>query len=1295
MRKTRSVLSKGVLALSKTALTPKQLIQRLRDANDELQGLDQSDNSRKIVSQIQHDLGNKTLLAHTNGGVQVLVCCCIAEILRIHAPDSPFDLDQLSKIFRLMFKQFRKLNAVDNPYYDQYCTLLKKVAQVNSICLMADLPDNQELIEELFEVFYGLAAKDNFPTRLLASITDMMAVVISEVKTISQTVLRYVLSAFLLHEAGDIPVATPTSNIHCPALVFSLTVCETNMELISRQLAQYFSEVLYDSTEKAKESSSANAKEELADQLLKIHRLSVRIWKFVPGLLGAIVGLFEEELKATDVHIRIIATETLGLIIHNTNPTKGVNFFTSHKSTWNLLLRKATDISPLVRGKLAEQIPKFIDSANNPTTETNTVITNLVCKGLMDVDERVRIKTCKSLSTIKFGDIKDRLCNKNLISTLNLNVREKSPEVRNLSIQILSNVYENYCKHETNSSFGTHSEIECEEIELMIKQIPSTILSLTYINDKNINYQVDISLFESLTPLAESSSRKRVDRLLQLFSTLDAKSKQSFFAINERQQNLAKVVDNFISLSEDYFTSSSQDVSQASFSGSIVQGKELILNKLDKIINWLVDSFPTNKNTYGCFDRLFKVNNTRIFQLMKICISPESDYNTIRSSMKELVIKLRDSANIQNNDGTPLVQDMVTNMKLLLYRSSGLLYNRSNIPVLISYVKDTYHDFNGPASEILVMISKVNPQVLRFHVDALVNLILESPEDPSEIIIPITTNLKTLYNFFKVFPELFPSEVRFIEKLKRISLRGSPKIARYCIKIIGVSPKKEIYCASIIHLIYPLDLDSPQFVTHLSIIAEICQIDSLSVQDKYGQITETLIKKVFKVNRNLNGSGLVDDTHESWLDDTTLDVEYRIHSIYEKLLGFRFLINKLKSQAYNVEEEDDDSERDRIMRLALPVLTLFISTIGNSGEIVRKECPSWPTPETYKLKLRLAAGLSILKLAKIPIYNQMIDPTTLRRLSFLLTDPNPHVRELFMNCLQRNINDGLISERFLAILYFIALEDKPEAKRGATMWIKSLFKRQEGKFIKFEKSLVRLIHIIAHHEHFISLLEGDKENNSSQIEAYTYAIKILIFCVKLIATSENISLLYYFANRVKQYRDATVNKEVYESDEASASDDGLPSVVLNLYRIADLALMIIKEYGEMKGWVIPTWPGKIKLPSDIFIAMSSASELQSIQGRVYITDRIQLQLKTIIKSEFVGLKRKHVLSDEKERKVTSKRTKTKRRKLEKPIPKSKQKVDNLPTRRSGRTTGMVNYAEVGSDEDEDEDQDEPSSADEA
>ena len=55
-------------------------------------------------------------------------------------------------------------------------------------------------------------------------------------------------------------------------------------------------------------------------------------------------------------------------------------------------------------------------------------------------------------------------------------------------------------------------------------------------------------------------------------------------------------------------------------------------------------------------------------------------------------------------------------------------------------------------------------------------------------------------------------------------------------------------------------------------------------------------------------------------------------------------------------------------------------------------------------------------------------------------------------------------------------------------------------------------------------------SDEDKLASYNYASRLLIFYVQLIATQENISLLYYFASRVKQHRDATIATVDYEAE---------------------------------------------------------------------------------------------------------------------------------------------------------------------
>ena len=246
----------------------------------------------------------------------------------------------------------------------------------------------------------------------------------------------------------------------------------------------------------------------------------------------------------------------------------------------------------------------------------------------------------------------------------------------------------------------------------------------------------------------------------------------------------------------------------------------------------------------------------------------------------------------------------------------------------------------------------------------------------------------------------------------------------------------------------------------------------------------------------------------------------------------------------------------------------------------------------------------MLKLAKIPIYSETMLLASVRRLTFLINNEDYHVRSEFIKSLQKKLYDKLISEKFLAITFFSALEQNQELKNDVTMWITSMFKRLESKRdMKFEKALVRLIHTIAHHEQFIEIIKDG--NDESKLAAFNYASRILIFYVQLIATQENVSLLYYFASRVKQHRDATIATSDYEAEDPSEE-------ILNLYRVSELAQLVIKNFADSKNWPMQTWPGKIGLPLDIYAPMASSKEAQWVVTQIFIPESQQVELVTLI-----------------------------------------------------------------------------------
>lgn len=1273
--------NKPIIGTIKKPISNKELLKRLLILSDELSAVDQDNPQLDTFKKIQKDLVNKKLLLHSHLGIQAYVCCCISDILRITAPNAPFTTEELTQIFMAIFRQFRELNDKESQYYYQRCYLLKRLAEVRSIILITELPNAEELMILIFEIFYDIA-KLGLPANLEPLISDILSEVISESNKIPNAILKLILDRFTSDLSGT-PLGN-SSNISNCGLLLSIQICEANLERMSRLAAQLFSEQIYENSSTISLSKQdikilSRAEKSKYDNAIlalgKVHNMIIQIWKCIPELLSSVMGLLDDEFNADEEYLRKLATETIGKILGSVDISLGVvttkvNFFVSHKNTWSNFLKKTTDICPAVRQKWVELLPGMVKVQNFKTYEICLSVRKCLHKCLLDTDEKVRLSACKAIADIPFDLLINKVCHEDIVSTLFHLTREKNIDIRKSAIRLLGHMYDLYMLRiieDKSIDFGHLEEIEIEKLEDSIKNIPNQILTLVYINDKSINADVDFCVFEHFVPIFESNTSVRVERILRFYSGLDKKAKRTFFAIQKRQQQVSNVLETFLE------TTSKLKVDQNNVEekeNTALQGENIkatnkltydsLLLRLDKIINWLSATIPDGFNSYACLERFSKLKNARLQFLIRTCISSESEYNTVRNSLQEILKRLNDSNTISTVEDNNIIStmDMVATFKLLLFRGSNLAYNRSNIDEFIQYSKKSEHEWAQIANELLENISISVPNVLKWHFEDLTSAIINNNKDMVQY-----QSLKTVYHFIQRYTELYPDDINFSESLKRIAIGNSPVEAKYAIKILGLSNRKEIYYSAIVNNIYPLDLNGQKFSTHLSALAEIILLDPALLEDKINDITTILIKEVLLQNRSMD-KGLVDETTQ-WLDDDILHIDYKKHlTLYEKTIAMRFLVNKIRS-IVSKDSSNNEEKKERISKQSVPILKLLVSFIGNGGELLNEESQTWPTPELYKLKLRLLAGSFILKLCKIPEFNELIYPSVIQRLTLLLTDLNYNVRYCFLSKLEKNLVNDNISERFLPTIFFCALETDKELKLNASIWISSYHRRQVAKnSIKVEKSLVRIIHILAHHEHFENLLEEGGDSNL--LEAFVYILKFIIFFISIVSTSDNISMLYYFASRVKQYKDATSELSDYEYEVAT-------NKALNIYRVAELAQFIIKEYTDLKNWPIQTWPGKLKLPHDIFVPMANATEVQNVITKVFLPELVQADLRKVIRKYFTKTQNKII--DEIQHSTQSKknRSSTKSRRVKKR--RTEFPADHAPPRKSSRPIKEVNYTE--------------------
>lgn len=1234
LTKTTLLFNKTIISTPQNPIATKDLLIRLQQLSDELSTIDQENPNFSSIEKYKQDLVNPKLLKSNHIGVQAYVCCAISDILRIYAPDAPFTSDDISAIFKMFFNQFKKLADTNNRYFHQQCYLLKRLAEVRSIVLITEVSDSEHFIETIFNIFYDLSKKD-IPSRLEPLIADILSEIMSEAEIIPHNVLKMILDKILFHQ-GEFAQASDIG------FNFSVSICESNIDRMSRQVAQYFSEILY-------ESQNDNDTKNI-DGLEKVHKLSVQLWNFVPGLLTSVMGLLDDELNADNETIRCLATEAIGKMIGSSLSSH--SFIVNYKNVWPNWLAKTLDVSPKVRCKWVEQLSSVVTNLDS-TIETNELCIGLN-KCLLDTDEKVRLVSCKATNNVPF-EIFTRFSNKRIMTTLNQLMREKNVDIRNEAIKILSNQCKKYYTTIINNEmldFGSKTPEEAKELEDEFKQIPNQILSLIYINDKDITANVDICLFEKILPF-DNNTTKRVDRICNVFGNLTEKAKQSFFAINKRQQQISGVVEKFLDVCEEYGNLQSILNEINKLAGTVIEGEkenisssgdkiQSLNSKADKIIQWLAEMIPDQYNAYGCLERFYKLKNFRFIHLFRLCVSSESDFLTVKNSMKELLVKLSNPKNIKFSDERNVtVNDMASTFRLLLYRGSVVLYNKSNIVEMLgSQLK--------AVNEIIDDISNTLPDVFRSYVDRLEELINNNAS---------YVHIKTMYKIVKNYGELYPKSQDFNVMLKKLCLEGTPAEAKYSMKLLGLSDRKRLYCNQLVGTIFPLNLQGDHVLAHLSTIGEIFLVDRESLND-VGDLSSMLIRDIllssnispgresdgFEISSSYNS----DEISEKWMDHN-LSL-----TLACKLLVVRIFINKLKN--------DTSAE-------IAPILKLFVTIINNHGEILKDRS----TPKLDQQYLRFFAGLGILKLSKGKSFNDHITDHVLNKLTYLIQDNNDNIRSQLLNKLEKYLARDLISDKFLILLNFMHKDPNFQIINQVTTWVKSMHKKLEiKKDLKFEKSLVRLIHLLSHNPECTDV---------ERPMGLKFASEIIIFYMKNISKLENVSLLYYLASRIKQFRDATIDPKIYgdlQVDHEGEENGVLPKEIENIYMVSELCQLILKELCLLKGWNMLSWPGKLQLPTDLFSPMTSTFEAQLIISKVYLNQSLVQDLVPLIKSKFGKSKTKKSQNNVTK---TIKRRKTSRKSYSQ-LNTPKKVIE--PSRRSSRIK-RINYEE-GSESDFEDDE---------
>lgn len=177
-------------------LSTDTLLKKLKTLHTELADLDQETVDTSTLGGPRKELIHQTILLHKDRGVKAYAACCLADLLRLYAPDAPYTHHELRDIFQFFFRQLSAgLTGPDAPYYNEYFHLLESLSTVKSVVLVCDLPNSDELMVDIFRSSFNLVRLD-LAKKVEMFLADILVALIDESHTLPSELLETILAQF-------------------------------------------------------------------------------------------------------------------------------------------------------------------------------------------------------------------------------------------------------------------------------------------------------------------------------------------------------------------------------------------------------------------------------------------------------------------------------------------------------------------------------------------------------------------------------------------------------------------------------------------------------------------------------------------------------------------------------------------------------------------------------------------------------------------------------------------------------------------------------------------------------------------------------------------------------------------------------------------------------------------------------------------------------------------------------------------------------------------------------------------
>ncbi|KAJ1033876.1 hypothetical protein NDA16_000084 [Ustilago loliicola] len=736
------------------------LLKRVKQVRTELSEMDQDAVDVNSLKDICKELVTPALMLHKDKAVKANVACCLADMLRLFAPNAPFTPAELRDIFQFFLHQLTMpqggLSKPNGPQYAEYFYLLESLSNVKSVVLVCDLSNTDEMMTDYFKGFLDLARPD-MSKNVEICMADVLVQLIDECVTLPSEVLELLLANF-----------TPKAIKHNPsAHRLAVEVCSNTKDRLQKNVAQYFNEVMVS-------ASQEDDQDERLESLQTAHSLIVQINRVVPLLLLNVIPQLEEELRAEDVQLRVLATKVLGQMFAE-KPSSAAgessDLARRYAGTWRAWLGRANDKSSSLRVVWAESVKPLL--VHHP--ELRHDLTPIIENKLMEPDERVRAATAKMLGSLDYETALHHV-HKSVLLKLADRCKDKKTLVRRESLQAIGKLFD-----------MAYSEIENND-PAAIQQfawIPQEVFKCLYAGQVDLQLLVAATVEKYILPIPTNLDEDEAawtNRLLLVMKYLEPEATKAMLRLSNLIFPRPALPDRFLDCCEQY---NGGDVAPDKDSTVV---KTAMADRIRRCATMFADPERAKTDLHA----FAKLNDTRIYRLIRTCFDPQTDLKT--------AVKSRNDALRRIENANASILDTMT---VFIRSSSYFILNRSAVPTLIKKLSYTpargkaasssssqlqssgeasdAETHRASANELLEFIAKRCPAMLALHVPELCKALFDE-SNPTLT----QTCLQALASVAQWNTAKVSLDKKAVERLAKLVLKGTPLQSKFASKLLAI-----------------------------------------------------------------------------------------------------------------------------------------------------------------------------------------------------------------------------------------------------------------------------------------------------------------------------------------------------------------------------------------------------------------------------------------------------------------------------------------------------------------------------